>query len=345
MELKTALGKHAKLIITIVVCVVVIIIAVALIAFLGGKPVSDNTNRGNTINNIVNGGHVVTADDGTVYFVRKQLFRLDKDGHCEQLTDLEMPSPDKTAVTSLCYYEGYIYFSNHAESQEIYRINLETKELQKVSSIAGGGINIVDGTLYYAALRGYTTVGIYKIDLQKYEEDTKYEPELITVDRTDYVVYYNDRLYFINHSDYNKVYSMKVDGSDRAISANRTTSMFTFEDGYLYYASSVYGVFRCNPDGSNRVQISDMRASNILVADGYAYHCLLSGDKSDAGQEFYRADLKTQKSEMISKDSAQYLGLADGYVYFNNVYKSYEVYRVSLDNKIFENVAAKYGIN
>lgn len=328
MENISGLGKKAKIMIIAAVCLTVFVAAVGLITYFSGKNY-DDTYIGNTHSNIANGGLAVYTEDGTTYFISEKLFRLDPDGTCTRLTDYK--------VTGLVLSEGYLYFINHEDSQKIYRMNLDTLEAEVVSDIPGTSINVVGSTLYYASLYGPDYTGIYRVDLSAAE----FQPELISADWADCLLYYNSRLYFVNAADIKKVYSIALDGSDRRVSVGRGTGRITFYEGWMYYCG-VYGIYKCKPDGSSRVQLSEMRASVINVFDGHIYYCFLSSGSTEANQELYRMTTDGKELEMITKDSASALCIAGDYMYFENVYKEYGLYRISLDNKIFENMDNKY---
>ncbi len=81
------------------------------------------------------------AEDGTVYFNREGLFKMTPDGTVERLTDY--------VVSSLCIDDEYLYYSYYTDNGKLYRMNLQTQEHEKISDIACGSLNLVDGVLYY----------------------------------------------------------------------------------------------------------------------------------------------------------------------------------------------------
>ena len=143
-------------------------------------------------------------------------------------------------------------------------------------------------------------IPVFKIDLNG--EFDPQAPEQITVDWASNLLYYDGRLYFINQADTSRLYSMKLDGSDRAVSAGRATSAFMFYEGNLYYAN-VYGVYRCKPDGSNLSQLSEIRSSTLNIANGYIYHCFYADSSSTYDQSLYRMELNGSHEPMLTSDS------------------------------------------
>lgn len=308
------------------------IISIAVATYISSKNY-DKTWVGNTHGNIAN-RPTVAEYDGNFYFADDVIYEVNPEGECQVLAAYE--------AIDLIVDGDYLYYVNYDEAQTIYRTNLKTKESELVSSIAGSYINIVDGVLYYASLYGTDYSGIYKINLN--EDFDPNNPEQITVDWASNLLYYDERLYFINQADTSRLYSMKLDGSDRAVSAGRATSCFLFYEGNLYY-SNVYGIYRCKPDGSNLTQLSEIRSSTLNIADDYIYHCFYADTSSSYDQSLYRMKLDGSKEEVLTTDSASNITCLNGYIYFRNVYKGQEIYRINEENTVFENVLKLYGAN
>ena len=332
MENKQKMSKKMKLVIWGGIAAAVAIVFIAVATYISSKNY-DKTWIGNTHGNIANRS-IVASDGENFYFADDAIYVVDAQNYCQQLTPVE--------ATDLVVHDGYLYYVNYTDNQHIYRTNLKTRESEPVSELSGGYINIVGDTLYYASLYGTSYSGIYKVDLSK--ELDPANPEQITVDWASNLLYYDGRLYFVNQADTGRLYSMKVDGSDRAVSAGRATSAFLFYEGNLYYAN-VYGVYRCKPDGSNLTQLSDIRSSTLNIADGYIYHCFYADTNSTYDQSLYRMKLDGSKEEKLTSDSGSYITCLDGFIYFRNVYKGQDIYRINAENTIFENVLKLYGAN
>ncbi len=332
MENKQKMSKKMLGMILADVIAAVAIVSIALATYISSKNY-DKTWIGNTHGNVANRSIVAEYGDN-FYFADDAIYEVNAENECRVIADCK--------ATDLVVYDGYLYYVNYDDAQCIYRTNLETLESELVSAISGGYINIVEGILYYASLYGTSYSGIYKIDLNG--EFDPQAPEQITVDWASNLLYYDGRLYFINQADTSRLYSMKLDGSDRAVSAGRATSAFMFYEGNLYYAN-VYGVYRCKPDGSNLSQLSEIRSSTLNIANGYIYHCFYADSSSTYDQSLYRMELNGSHETILTSDSGSYISYLDGFIYFRNVYKGQEIYRINEENTIFENVLKLYGVN
>ncbi len=125
---------------------------------------------------------------------------------------------------------------------------------------------------------------------------------MITGDYAGNLIYYNNRLFFINNADFDRVYSMELDGSNQN-TYQPGTSMFTIENGWIYYCNK-NGLYRCRTDGSAEVQLADTRVSDLHVTEDYIYYSYYSANQTDANQQFYRMELDGKNREMITSDSA-----------------------------------------
>lgn len=325
-------NKISKKTVTIVsiAAAVVAIVVIALSSYLSAKNY-DKTDIGNTHSNIANRSCVVQSEN-RFFFADDKIYVVDESNNTSVFVDYE--------ATDLLVHDGYLYYVNYDDNQYIYRTSLDSKESELVAAVSGGYINIVGDTLYYASLYGTSYSGIYRVDLNNINPE---KPEVVTIDWASNLLYYNERLYFINEADGSRLYSMKLDGSDRAVSAERATTCFAFYEGMLYY-SNVFGVFKCKPDGSNLVQLSDIRSTKINVANGYIYHSFYASQSDDYDQATYRMNLDGSNEIKLTNDSASYITYVDGFIYFKNVFKSYDIYRISEDNSVFENVLKLYGV-
>ena len=298
-------SKKIKTAIIISAILAVVIIAVGVISFISSKNY-DKTPIGNTHSNCANRS-IVTEADGVLYFADKKIYAIGSDNRLKTIAEYE--------AIDLVVHDGYIYYVNY--------------------------INIVDDTLYYAALYGTSTSGVYKVDLNNFDPDN---PEIITIDWATNLLYYNKRLYFINQADLSRLYSMKLDGSVRAVHAGNATTSFTFYEGNLYY-SNVYGVYRCKPDGSSLTQLSSIRTTTINIANGYIYHCFYSDSTSTYDQSLYQMKMDGSKEIALTADSGSHLCYVGEYIYFRNVYKGMDIYRIKEDNSVYENFLKIYGLN
>ena len=91
--------------------------------------------------------------------------------------------------------------------------------------------------------------------------------------------------------------------------------------------------------------MSEIRSSTLNIANGYIYHCFYADSSSTYDQSLYRMELNGSHETMLTSDSGSYISYLDGFIYFRNVYKGQEIYRINEENTIFENVLKLYGVN
>ena len=68
------------------------------------------------------------------------------------------------------------------------------------------------------------------------------------------------------------------------------------------------------------------------VVDHYLYFCYLDVMNQVKDQSFYRLDLNnpSKEPELVTEDSAVGICSADGWIYFQNVYNNYDLYRIPI---------------
>ena len=202
-----------------------------------------------------------------------------------------------------------------------------TKENIRLTDCAVKYINVVDDTVYFFMDKEIDVVkkGIYRVgtDGSDLRQLTSYDGEGLNV--------YGDRLIFINTSDRRKIYSLSLEGKDPKVVGTDNASMMSIENGWIYYGNT-NGIFRVRVDGSARKQLSEMPVSEMNVVDHYLYFCYLDVMNQVKDQSFYRLDLNnpSKEPELVTEDSAVGICSADGWIYFQNVYNNYDLYRIPI---------------
>ncbi len=296
---------------------VIALIVIAVLTFVQ-QSAADQTDRGNTSGNIGNNAMVVQSGD-TTYFNYKGIFSLDADGKQERLTD--------QTSSNMAMQGDWIYYSNHSDAANLYKYNVVTKENIRLTDCAVKYINVVDDTVYFFMDKEIDVVkkGIYRVgtDGSDLRQLTSYDGEGLNV--------YGDRLIFINTSDRRKIYSLSLEGKDPKVVGTDNASMMSIENGWIYYGNT-NGIFRVRVDGSARKQLSEMPVSEMNVVDHYLYFCYLDVMNQVKDQSFYRLDLNnpSKEPELVTEDSAVGICSADGWIYFQNVYNNYDLYRIPI---------------
>jgi len=122
-------------------------------------------------------------------------------------------------------------------------------------------INVIGDTIYYYSV---TNSAIYRMktngkDLKKLSDQKMF---------CDYMAVADGMIYYV--ADY-KLFSMKIDGTDKKDLGLETAKCFNMADGMLYYQNMGH-IYSMKTDGADQKVLADNYAKSILVADGTIYY-------------------------------------------------------------------------
>ena len=164
-------------------------------------------------------------------------------------------------------------------------------------------INVIGDTVYYFSLTGSAVYSIKTNgkDLKKLTDD-KVDCDYMAV--VDGMIYYTDSL-----ADY-RLFSMKIDGTDKKDLGVPWPKCVNVVDGTVYYLSSEGSICSMRTDGTDQKVLNDVYAYSILVANDTVYYT----NSSDAICSM-KTDGTDQKT-LYSESRAKALQLYAGKLYF-----------------------------
>lgn len=154
--------------------------------------------------------------------------------------------------------------------------------------------------------------------------------KIISTEEQLYVTKFNDKIYFQNNLDSNKLYV--IDGSNVKKVNNDIPKYFVTNGNTLYYySSSLFSRVIKSYNGSTSSRLTDS-SGEYLACDGtYLYYSvnnlLFNTDKNG----IYKFSLTSNQDEPIRivKDKAKYLTYYDGYIYYSNTSDGGKLYKIS----------------
>ena len=154
--------------------------------------------------------------------------------------------------------------------------------------------------------------------------------KIISTEEQLYVTKFNDKIYFQNNLDSNKLYV--IDGSNIKKVNNDIPKYFVTNGNTLYYySSSLFSRVIKSYNGSTSSRLTDS-SGEYLACDGtYLYYSvnnlLFNTDKNG----IYKFSLTSNQDEPIRivKDKAKYLTYYDGYIYYSNTSDGGKLYKIS----------------
>ena len=177
------------------------------------------------------------------------------------------------------YGENVYYISRSLLSATIKSVNGATvTDLYKVPYTAKN--LTTDGTyLYYSTglpLISGNSDGIYRLSV----DGNSNQPEKIVSDKTDAIVYYNAKLFYINSNDGKCLYSVSASATNTTgtkITEHKTLSL-TEDNGYLYFTatntiSGVTGdIYKYNISTKSETKLTNVSGKALTKINGYIFY-------------------------------------------------------------------------
>lgn len=309
--------KRLKIILTAVAAIC--IGAFGIVSAMPEKTVGAIETRtlGNSPANIANGGMVV--QDGTdVYYSNNGIYVKPMDGTAREVTQLR--------AQGLCTDGEWLYFSNLSDNNRCYRIRKDGTEAQQLTDFSVEYLNLIGDRLYFACTRELERCGIYVM------KPDGSGMEKISGVFVSSLLAYGGRLYYTDKDADGKLFSVSEDGQDQKqlTKGQAYCPIFVPEEGQIYY-SSQDGIFRINPDGSAKKQISRVPANRLATdEEGNLYYGYF--DYSGKGETgIYRCGPEGENPQRIRGDETIYLAVANGELYFKSMTQGMAVMRCALD--------------
>lgn len=258
--------------------------------------------RGNSVGNIVNIGHV--AYDGSWHYfsepdLSSALHKIKANGENKQLIgNGEDSSSYINVVGDWIYYrngadgiykiktngkgrekiigdsgvyvsvvDGWIYYVNYSDDDCIYKVCVDGTGRQKLNNEASTMLNVVEGWIYY-------TNGEYK-GLHKMRTDGTGHI-LLSDDECKYINVVDDWIYYCNIVDGNTIYKVQTNGTVREKICDDESECLNVSDGWIYYSNKGDGrsLYKIRIDGTDRELLYDDTCVCIIVAGEWIYYQL-----------------------------------------------------------------------
>ena len=220
---------------------------------------------------------------------------------------------------------------------ELYRINIENGNKERISDDAACYINVIEDWVYYVNTEESENGIYWEGPIYKIKVDGTNRIKLNTDDST-FVNVVDDMIYYANVADNYTIYSMKTDGTqvtklndDRSWSLNVT-------DNWIYYTSN-REIYKMKLDGSNKSLILSDNVSGTHVTGNYIFY--YQGDEGS----LFRINLDGSEKTQITEDVTSNFSVLDNHIYYSIKEVAYEdgfkldyVYRIDIDGKNREKI-------
>lgn len=307
-----------------------IIIAFIVMFGLMGCSSSSSQKLGNTNGNIANFGYRVKVADGVVFANSRDHLRIyfsSSDG-----SDIQKIS-SKSGVY-LNVFEDWVYFLSLDDDYQLVRVATDgsVEEIVSDNSIYPyGGMMIINGWIYYvhvddgnqiykmsldgainerfiegsamrinASKQGLVYILVNEKGNQLMISDYKSgEGAVLAEDVGQLTLVVDDWVYFNKASDQDKLYRVKLDGSDEVKVNDLRVYALNENKGRLYFSDMDhnYRLSSAKLDGSDVKIISEDMSSDLLFYDGWLYYL----NHSDSGREYRIKGNEKEKVISVAK--------------------------------------------
>ncbi|MDP2814932.1 MAG: DUF5050 domain-containing protein [Erysipelotrichaceae bacterium] len=231
-------------------------------------------------------GVYLNAFEDWVYFISLddfKILRIETNGTNEELISQHTVDP----CGGMMIVDGWIYYVNNDDENRIYKMSMDGEENEMLIDVSALKLNASDEGLVFISVKddgNQLMISDYKSGEMKVLADN--------VDQLTLVV--QDWVYFNKASDQEKLYRVKVDGSDEMKVNDIRAFALNEHNGRLYFSDLThnYRLSSAKPDGTDIKVLSNDMTTDLLFFDGWLYYL----NHSDGGRE-YR--LKGQDIEKV----------------------------------------------
>ncbi|MBZ9688086.1 DUF5050 domain-containing protein [Clostridium estertheticum] len=234
--------------------------------------------------------------------------------------------------------EGYIYYSNPADKEALYKMAFDGVFNKKISEEKAQYINVSQDYIYYS---NYTDGGrLYKSKLDGSQK------QLLVDDKAAYITLSGEDIYYSNHSDGGKLYKVKKNGSDavlnhgnQVIADNNSSNSQVGEVAYInidgdwiYYINHADGhkPYVINKEGTYRGKLSDEYATSLQVFGDWVYYCSGNGTISKVKKDG-TGGVVAIKGKASEINKGFYINVLDEWIYYSNVEDGNKLYKIKTD--------------
>ncbi len=214
---------------------------------------------------------------------------------------------NESIFVSVCEDNGWIYYSNPADQNRIYKAKPDGTEKKLLCSDIADYIAVDGDWIFY-------TNGLEDFNLYKIKTDGTQRIALTTTDTCACPNIVDDYIYYNNAKDNGYMYKIKKDGTSRKKVTDRGSYWLKSDGKYIYYMRKGY-----TPEQMNELEKRALNKELNTDEPFFKYDNL------------YRLNTENDKSDKILNECAINLSISGDWIYFENVSNSRALYKVRKD--------------
>ena len=203
---------------------------------LGIKPVPYDPAACTLPGNMVNKGFAVRGKDYIYYIGGTSIYEMSPDGSQVRIIS------EGTDARRLCYYDGMLYYSSR---YGISKISPQTLQETEVIGVSADFMMFYDNYIYFLNPEDWHR--LYRTD-----PDGRNTVKIHDSDQIYYLNIADGRMYYSDAADNYRIYSSRLDGSDKKMLSGSGDWLCIYEGVLYFYKASPDGaLMRINTDGTN----------------------------------------------------------------------------------------------
>lgn len=204
----------------------------------------------------------------------------------------------------------WIYFVD--ERGILHRIRNNGQDLARLTKGTALYLNVQGPWIYYVSADKGDIISRTRIDGRGAEE-------VISHDQASFLMLYRDALYYINHSDQDRLYRVSLDGTRKKSITDTAVCQFTIFEDHIYYIAATKEknkqecktIYRLTLDGQGATQLSTAKAEGLVVTAGWLYFI----DPADK-RALYRLKLDDGQLEPIVTEGVHIFHVGEEWLYY-----------------------------
>lgn len=272
------------------------------------KPISSapsSNSRGNSFQNISEGGHVV-FNDGWIYYTNPEddykIYRAKEDFSDKQrLTD--------EGAFYLNLIDNYLYFAHSKGDRYLCRIQLDGSDFSVVNAVPTYEPKLVGDWIYYNDISD---------DYALYRVKTDGSDNMLVLPyKAYYCCYTDDSIFSLNVDDEYRMYKAALDGSGNELFYSEKCECMDYKDGTIYFTlRSEGGIYSFDASDSSRNinTICQLHNTSINVYDGWIYFSNL-GDND----KLYKIKIDGSSLTKLSGRPCRFINVEHDRVYYRSI--------------------------
>lgn len=238
-------------------------------------------------------------------------------------------------------HDNYIFFSDYG----LYKLNIDTNEIIKISDDSPFRINIWGDFIYY---RNYEDGKIYRTDFDGNIRDKIIDCVVRGFIIKDGWIYYNEVNLNEKASDYVIIKRIKVDGSEEMTIVSEKVSDNTRSGGsefflygdWVYYQSPLdeKKLYKIKVDGTEKTKVSDeafpyyLHEGQFIVDEGWIYYVQhIGGETLPFKGKVYKMRTDGTEKQLVIDNNVGDINMNEDYIFYSNTDDNYKLYKIKKD--------------